>query len=874
MLRLFFHRYFARRPFWRELAIFLIFCLWTALLSWPYVTRLRDVVMDAGDPYLVAWILWWDYHQTFTNPLNLFHANVFYPYRYTLAFSEHMYGIALLFFPLFALGLRPLTIHAVAMFFGFATCGYGAFRLARTLTASNGVAWVAGIIFAFVPYRFHLLSHLPYLFSGWVPLLFEALVLFTRAPTRRRAAWLGGAFFMTGLTTISWFTLSLVPFALSAAVLTIRYPAAREGAFWRRGTLALGVAAIALFPFMLPYYIVSKMYGFVRSIEEVRANSALPIHWLVAEGRNRLWSGLGANLPGGWKFKLFPGLLPLLLSLAAVVLVEPFAAPRQPGGGETEERRRRERKRLLLFLDAFALVALVVALIATGFEGAPLFFVLPFSLITMERALFFSIIAVVTRLCLAYPNFLRRGENANLIATIRSARRGDAHWLACVLIVVGFCYSLGMNFFFYRILYDFVPLFKSMRVPTRGAMFCYLGLALLSGLGTARVAKAITRRRPRVPPAAIYAAACALLLFEMNAAPLQYMRGDVFPDAVTLRLKETEMRGGIVILPAGPDYNHRYMLRAADHARPLVVGTSGFNPPYEDQIEWLTRSGAIPAKFLDLLEEIPASYLVVATNSLAPERRVEYEAFLTRAVDSGRLRFIRRFDARDDLYAVVKTEPEAKSEAAMPFGGGERAWDALLGESPVHLLNQFQSWSQRLYRLHLATFGRMPRFAEFMPAARTIARGAEVGIEGEDERLAENLREFADAWVARPEFRAAFKNKSDEQYLDELVHNAGITPDAAARANLIENLKIGAETRASVLLKVIDDPQFVERERYRSLVLLHYFGYLRRDPGSAPDKNMDGFKYWLNELERFGDTARLTAAFAASGEYKALSEQH
>src|SRR6185312_303315 len=135
----------------------------------------------------------------------LFDANTFYPYRYTLAFSEHCYGIALLFFPLFALGLRPLTVHAVAMFFGFALCGYSAFRLARTLPGSEAIGWVTGIIFAFVPFRFHLLSHVLYLFSPWIPLLFEALVLFTRRRSRQRAIWLGVAFFMLGLSTISWF---------------------------------------------------------------------------------------------------------------------------------------------------------------------------------------------------------------------------------------------------------------------------------------------------------------------------------------------------------------------------------------------------------------------------------------------------------------------------------------------------------------------------------------------------------------------------------------------------------------------------------------------------------------------------------------------
>ena len=49
-----------RHPLIREILIVLAFCFFTALLTWPYVTRLRDAVADAGDPYLVAWILWWN----------------------------------------------------------------------------------------------------------------------------------------------------------------------------------------------------------------------------------------------------------------------------------------------------------------------------------------------------------------------------------------------------------------------------------------------------------------------------------------------------------------------------------------------------------------------------------------------------------------------------------------------------------------------------------------------------------------------------------------------------------------------------------------------------------------------------------------------
>ena len=832
----------------------------TAAVTWPYVTRLRDAVVDPGDPYLISWILWWDYHATFTDPLNLFQANVFYPYRYSLAFSEHSYGIAMLFFPLFALGARPLTVHAVAMFFGFALSGYGAFRLARTLTGSYGVAWISGIIFAFIPYRFGMMSQVAYLFSPWVPLLFEALVLFARERSRKRALWLGCAFFLSGLTTISWLTLSLLPFALSAAILLTRYGLWRDRAFWRRGAVALGLAAVALLPFMLPYYWVSKMYGFTRRIEDVKSESAWPIHWLSVEVRNKFWSGFGSNVNDGWKFKLFPGLLPLLLSLAALVMIEPAQA------NDSSIDKAAARKRSLFWLDAFIVLALAIAIMAIGYEGLNVFHGL-FNHITSARALSLLFVAIIARLCLAYPNFLRR-DNANLIQTLRSPRRTEAFWLGVVWVIVGFCYSLGWNFFVYRILYDLVPLFKSMRVVTRGAMIAYLGIALLAGLGAKRLAEAIVLKIPRVRPAAVYTVLCGLLLFELNAAPLKFMRGDVYPDAVTLRLKKTPMSGGIVVLPAGADFNHHHILRAADHAKPLIVGTSGFITPYEYDIETMTRSGTITPEFLDLLEKIPTSYLVVENHLIAPERRVDYETFLAHAVITGRLRYINRFDSRDDLYAVLKVEPQAKMEAAMPFALDIKDWEELVKEDAVNILGNYRSSSQMIYRFYVASFGEMPRYADFLTDVKLIGRGVVANSEDEQTKLETNFNKFSADWIERAKFRALYKPMTDERYVDTLGENAHVTFTPAERDALIDQLNSGTITRAQVLLTIVSNADFARQEENRSLVLLHYFGYLNRNPDAPPDENLDGFNYWLRQLNASGEIGRLSRAFMASGEYK------
>jgi len=78
-------------------------------------------------------------------------------------------------------------------------------------------------------------------------------------------------------------------------------------------------------------------------------------------------------------------------------------------------------------------------------------------------------------------------------------------------------------------------------------------------------------------------------------------------------------------------------------------------------------------------------------------------------------------------------------------------------------------------------------------------------------------------------------------------------------------------TRADVLLKVAENPLLVQRERNRAFVLMQYFGYLRRDPNSAPDLNYSGYQFWLDKLETFGGDfvqAEMVKAFIEAPEYR------
>jgi hypothetical protein len=75
-------------------------------------------------------------------------------------------------------------------------------------------------------------------------------------------------------------------------------------------------------------------------------------------------------------------------------------------------------------------------------------------------------------------------------------------------------------------------------------------------------------------------------------------------------------------------------------------------------------------------------------------------------------------------------------------------------------------------------------------------------------------------------------------------------------------------TRAQALLDIVNTKTFVEKEDTRSLVLLHYFGYFHRNPDDPPDNNLNGFNFWIREVEKSGEISRLARAFMASGEYE------
>ncbi|HEX2122253.1 MAG TPA: hypothetical protein VHL59_11480 [Thermoanaerobaculia bacterium] len=283
----------------------LLFVALAVAFTWPLTPNLGRAVADPGDPYLNIWILDWDWWATLHQPFALFHANAVHPAKYSLAFSEHLYGIAVLLFPLRMAGVTPIAAYNVAMLAGFALCGFGAYLLGRRLTGSWIAGLAAGIFYAFVPFRFLHTTHIQHVWGGWLPLMLVALLAYAERPSRKRAALFAAMFAMNGLTNIHYLFFGAFAALVTAALLVPRRA-------WRDLALALVIAGLVLAPFLYPYAAAAKLYGIARTYQESLQYSAIPSDWI---------GGAAGFQPAEPERRIDPGVLPFVIGLAAFLAI-------------------------------------------------------------------------------------------------------------------------------------------------------------------------------------------------------------------------------------------------------------------------------------------------------------------------------------------------------------------------------------------------------------------------------------------------------------------------------------------------------------------------------------------------------------------------
>ncbi|MDP9194729.1 MAG: hypothetical protein M3P06_23780 [Acidobacteriota bacterium] len=644
----------ALRPALRHAAVFAFFVVLSVILTWPLAIRLDSIVSDLGDPLLVTWILDWTSHALFHQPLSLFDAPMYHPEPLTLAYSEHLTGIAVLMLPFHIAGVEPLALYNLAMLLGFALSGYGAYVLARKFTPSIAASLIAGIFFAFVSFKFDHLAHLQNVFSGWLPLILAAMIAYWREPSRRNAGLFAAAFVMNGLTNVYYMLFVAAAIAMTVLFLLTAAPK-RDRQFWLRALGALAIAGLVLLPFLLPYRTVSKMYNLKREIGEVVTTGWRA--WLVTTNRSFVYGRLGTPEFQITENQLFPGLMALFLAGAAVLL---SGAPASSPAGAAASRSRPRFLRVLdvsiVCLALLAILSLMTPRFAITAFGRPLVAVrgpdLPFMLL---------LVLTLVRLSIRMPHSMGGANGATLRDVMARSRFPIEAWMAAVWLLAGFLGSFGFRSFFFAFLFKRIGAFQSIRAAPRFAVIAYVGLAVFVAIGAAAI---ISRRKLMAP--------LLIALMIVDVWPTVQWEHALSQNTPLVRWLAKEKIAPIVEAPVEPWLTFRYLLGQTTHRQPMLNGTSGFEPPtHRDlKVAWEKREYDT---MLGIAEQNGAKLFIVHAHWLPPDSQQSLRDFLRGSVGSGRLRFMQRFDHSvegDFLFAITRNHPQGAAPPNIPDPAG------------------------------------------------------------------------------------------------------------------------------------------------------------------------------------------------------------
>lgn len=607
----------------------LLYAAVTLVLAWPLALNPRSSVMP-GDPDtdLFMWTLAWNTHALTTDPLSVFDANIYYPHRKTLAFSENLLGSTIFAAPvLWTTGDLILALNVVALL-SIVLSGTGAFMLAGRLGLGMAAALICGMAFAFAPPRFFRLGQLHLTTVQWVPFCLAYVHAYLDGG-RRRDLRIAVAFFTLQALT-SGHGAVFVVVALTC-VLGYRFLLGEDLAPARRlrdlGIMGALLAAPA-FLILIPYRYVQDEFNLKRALvgSEIPASNFLASPSLL---HNALFDWLGVSFAEPPIAFLFPGFLILILAIAALF---PSRADR-PAQMVTAMTRPSDSPWLARIALAASMVALCAVAVAAWIHlNGPIRVRSGGSLLLSARdplrAWILAAAGVSARVALLRHVPFRPGAQ---LQALGGFWRRYAHphvrnpiILYALLTLLSVLFAAGPPIGLWPLVYDW-PVFNFLRVPSRFMLLAVLGLAVLAGFGFERLTKRL-QGRGRALAAAIVG---AILIAECLTIPLPgYRKYEVVIPAADRWL--ATQPGPLVIaeLPADRHTDRRqstFMLHSTAHWQKTVHGHSGIRTPFHQDLYEKLRGFPSTAS-MDALEAVGVTHIVLHPEMYEPEDWLRAEA--------------------------------------------------------------------------------------------------------------------------------------------------------------------------------------------------------------------------------------------------------
>ena len=247
--------------------------------------------------------------------MHVFDANIFYPHRRTLAFSEANLGAGAMAVPAYWATKNPYFAHNFSVLLAFVLSAVGMYYLARRLTQDRRAAALAAVGYAFCPHVFGRTAQIQLLMTMGLPFAMLAFHRFVDNPTTRRAVGLGVAMAATTYFCAYYgvFVVLMVGFAvlLMAGIRGLW----RSSAYWSAVAVAAAVAIVLIAPLFEPYLTLQNTRGFSRPLSEASNYSANWRTYITSSARAHIWMqrfGKDAEVA-------FPGFIIVILGIMGAV---------------------------------------------------------------------------------------------------------------------------------------------------------------------------------------------------------------------------------------------------------------------------------------------------------------------------------------------------------------------------------------------------------------------------------------------------------------------------------------------------------------------------------------------------------------------------
>jgi hypothetical protein len=250
--------------------------------------------------------------------VHLLDGNIFHPEPRTLTYSDAVLVESAFAAPLLWIGAPIVVVHNIVLLAGIVLSAAGMCVLVAKLTGSGRAAVTAGIVFAFVPYRFDHYMHLELQWTVWIPWAFWALHQTFETRTLRDAVLLGVFVALQFMSSVYYALFLVLLLALSALLLLCGSSGGAITSRLRALALAAATAAILTAPYLLAYATTRHSVG-PRPEDQIARFSARASSYRAATLTNYLYGERSAHI-GRPERRLFPGVLPLLLAVVGLLL--------------------------------------------------------------------------------------------------------------------------------------------------------------------------------------------------------------------------------------------------------------------------------------------------------------------------------------------------------------------------------------------------------------------------------------------------------------------------------------------------------------------------------------------------------------------------